>query len=170
MSYSPRMKRIRQLRLTKKYLEILGNLLGRVVSQSELGSIEQVPILQESSKKFVGAKASSYEIPFEDRRSNYFEHFIKSLREANGSPVYLWVSYAEDCGLLLLPSIEDMNFDFSFDVDGNGVMSLETKDLSDRLLLDFFKDDDGSERLTIRVQGEHWKDIPLQRPSPGRSE
>lgn len=161
MSDTPRTRRMRQLMYMKKYLADLSALLGRDVLQDELGPVEQVQVLQAEARKLSRLEKVCYEMAFAGKKDAHFKKFIGELFNANSLPVYLWASHVEECGLLLLPSIRDMNFDFSFDVDGNGVISLVTYDFKDGMLLDFFIDD-GSERLIIEVQGEHWRDIPLE--------
>ena len=76
-----------------------------------------------------------------------------------GLQVYLWTPRTIDCGVLLVPSLDVVKFDFDFDVNEEGILVLLSSDLVDRLLLDFSKSCTGEERMTVESQGINWMHV-----------
>lgn len=152
-------QRLRQNLYKKQYLEELGALLGRAVLQEELGSLEHVKTIREALQKLDGQPVTSCEIPFAERKTDRFKRFIQRLIEANPSPVYVWTEHSIDCGLLLVPSLSEIKFDFDFSINADGVFVFRTSDLCDRLLLDFSISHTNEQILQIETQGEHWLDV-----------
>lgn len=152
-------QRLRQNLYKKQHLEDLGALLGRVVLQEELGSLEHVNTMREASQKFIDLPVTKREILFSERRMDRFRKFIERLSEANPAPIYVWTEHTIDCGLLLVPSLSDIRFDLDFSINTNGVFVFTTSDLYDRLLLDFSLSDTNEHRLQVETQGEHWSEV-----------
>ncbi|MDB3935502.1 hypothetical protein N9383_02140, partial [Granulosicoccus sp.] len=93
---------------------------------------------------------------FADRSSERFKNFVKRLNDANPFPVYLWSPRTIDCGALLVPSLNVISFDFEFKVNDEGIFVFLSSDLLDKLLLDFFTQTNGEQRLKIETQGTTW--------------
>jgi hypothetical protein len=130
-------QKIRRLRAMKPYLSELTALAGHSVCEEDLGSLEQVAVLQNEAQKFRTQMVPSFEIPFSERVTRRFTEFISKLRQANPSPVYVWTPRTNDCGAFLISSIEKINFAFDFSINTEGILAFLTKDLIDRLVLDF---------------------------------
>jgi hypothetical protein len=145
----------RQLRL-KRYLGELSALTGRSVKADELGDLEQVVALRAAAQKLLEDAPAQFEISFSDRTSERFKRFLKSLAAANPSSVYLWTPDSIDCGVLLVPSLDAINFAFDFNINDDGILSFTTSDLNDRLLLDFSSTPAGEQVMTVETQGPHW--------------
>lgn len=143
----------------KAYLANLGVLLGRVVLPEELCSLEQTEALRQASQKFRDQPVTSCEIDATETQTNRFKGFIERLHTAHPSPLSVWMTHVTDCGTLVVPSLQDMKFDFSFFVKEGGVLTFATSDVCDRLVLDFFDSATGTQRLTIETQGKHWSDV-----------
>jgi hypothetical protein len=140
----------------RPYLQELEILLKREVNPEELISLEQTRALEQAARTFIDQPKSCQEIPFNKRTSSKFSDFIHSLTELNPSSVYLWTPRSEDCGSILLPSLKSVDFGFPFSVNGAGLIIFITSDNADRLLLDFFHDSTGQERMQIETKGRHW--------------
>lgn len=84
-----------------------------------------------------------FTIPFNTKNTLEFRAFIGRLQEANSSPIFLWTSRSEVCGLLELPSLSAFNFGFEFALEPNGIVVLMTTDTRERLTLDYGKDKKG---------------------------
>ena len=137
----------------------LGILLGRVVQNEELSSVEEAETIRKKSLKFNTELVVSREIPFPDRTTDRFKHFLDKLSDVNSSPVYVWTPRTISCGTLLVPSLREIRNAFSFAINQEGILVFLTSDLCDRLLLDFWVSDSNEECLKIEIQGKHWRDI-----------
>jgi len=100
--------------------------------------------------------ASCSEISFGDRNSERFKRFLENLKDANSSPIYVFSPRTADCGAFLLSSLGEINRDFDFTLNSEGILAFLTKDVEDRLLLDFFVSPAGEQRLKIETQGVNW--------------
>jgi hypothetical protein len=52
--------------------------------------------------------------------------------------------------------LSDVQFDFGFAVNRDGIVVLLTADLQDRMLLDFSEGPDGEQLLEVEVAGANW--------------
>ena len=144
----------------KAHLAELTVLLGRPIAEIELESLEKTAsLVDEVKKRFQTPNALTFEIPFGDRLLDLFKHFVMKLHASNPSPIYIWVERTNYCGVLRVPSVCSIKYDFDFWIERNGVISLVTEDLKDKFVLDLLLSDDGEERLELRVQGENWGGI-----------
>lgn len=143
----------------KRHLAELGALTGRVVRSDELGSPEQAVAMSQAAQKFIGQSASRFEIKFSDKRSERFRIYIQSLMEANPSPIYVWIEHTKECGALLVPSLDGIDFNFDFDINDDGVLAFSTNDGADALLLDFSNTLEGEQVLTVLARGVNWERV-----------
>lgn len=148
--------RLRQNLHLKRYLDELSALTGRFVQADELGDLEQVAALRMAAQRFLEDAPAQFEIRFSDRTSERFKKFLQSLTDANPASVYLWTPDTIDCGVLLVPSLGAIKFDFDFTINDDGILSFTTSDLSDRLLLDFSSTPAGEQVMTVETQGPNW--------------
>ncbi len=75
----------------------------------------------------------------------FFDEKIKLKTEiekyvANDQKHYLFTSYSEDCGACLINKLSDFNFNFEFDDELFGLVTLVSGDLSMEFLLDFYEE------------------------------
>jgi len=152
-SLSQRLLRKSQL---KKYLEELGMLTGRVIQSDELSSLEQTAAVRMSLQKIAVNSVVACEIGFSDRKSERFKKFLQSLKNANSSAIYIWTPRTYDCGVLLVPSLESIKFDFDFTINDEGIIAFTTMDLNDSLLIEMFQTSLGAQFLRIETQGVNW--------------
>jgi hypothetical protein len=150
--------RLRQNLYMKQHLELMTTLIGRAVLKEDLGSLEQAEAMREVSQGFINQPVTTCDVPFADKKSDRFKRFIHKLQSANSSAIYLWTEHSYDCGLLLIPSLSEIKFDFDFAIDRNGMLTCMTNDFCDRLTLDFSIIND-VQMLTIETQGKHWVQI-----------
>lgn len=151
--------RLRQKLYLKKYLIELAVLTGRPVQADELLSLEQTAALR-AARQTSGAQTTlSADIQFSDRRSERFNVFVRRLHDANPSPVYVWTQRTIDCGVLLVPSLMAIRWEFDFAVNEEGILAFVTDDLADRLLLDFSELPTGEQRMKVETQGVNWERV-----------
>jgi hypothetical protein len=161
---------IRRLAALPTYLTELAVLTGREVSAEELLPEQDTSLLRDEIKGIPKGQVVRAAIPFEGRTSEAFTAMIEHLRVLNPSPVVLWPPKANDCGLLLVPSLKHINFAFPFDVNPEGILVIATKDGCDRMVLDFSDEDDGRS-LEIELHGKHWSQATPPTPdSPPSSQ
>lgn len=106
--------------------------------------------------------SSKFVIPFADKESPTFSAYIRRLAAAHSGPVILFTPRTASCGAITVPSLDWVNFSFPFDLNKEGILSILTADLSDRMLLDFFQEDEGPNLLEIEVQGDYWPGVRFQ--------
>lgn len=159
MSNTSLSAKLRQRIDRNKYLEELRSLMGRPVETQELGTLDDVEKLRKIAKKFEFQETSSWDVEFEEIRSDRFVDFVRRLSDTNPSSVYIWTPRTIYCGALLVPSMTMLKLDFDFGINKEGILAFLTSDAQDRLLLDFYSDNNGRRRLKIEVQGDHWRSI-----------
>jgi hypothetical protein len=159
---------IRRLAVLPTYLAELAILTGREVSAEELLTEQETSVLRDEIMGIPRGKIVRAAIPFEGRTSEAFAAILEELRVLNPSPVVLWPPKANDCGVLLVPSLKHINFAFPFDVNPEGILVIATKDGCDRMVLEFSDEDDGRS-LEIELHGKHWSQATLPNPDSERS-
>ncbi len=134
------------------HLEELEILVGRRPLPEELLPREQVEHLREEIVRREYVPSVVWKLKFGDPR---VEQLARILKNANGSKVYVWTPASNTCGLHPPIALASFNFDFPFDVNSEGIISLVTSDLSDRLIFDF-SDENTSRLIEIEAMGPHW--------------
>ena len=71
----------------------------------------------------------------------------------------MWTQRTIDCGVLLVPALMAIRWDFDFAVNEEGILAFVTGDLADRLLLDFSELPTGEQRMKIETQGVNWEGV-----------
>lgn len=130
--------------------------MGRTVQANELGSLDQAAEMRVAAQKFVAQPLARYEIKFSERKSERFRKFLQGLTDANPSSVYVWTEHTIDCGALLVASLAEINFDFDFAINDEGILAFTTSDLADSLLLDFSRTPAGEQVMMVETQGPNW--------------
>lgn len=149
------------VRLTQKlnlpqHLRELSQLVGRKVEPSELLSLAETEAVRAQGMTVQREPSWQCELRFSDKLSARFGRLLQAFRERNPSPVYLWTSLSNACGLLRPVPLSAVRFDFDFSVNRDGMLVLLTADLQDRMLLDFSESPDGEQLLEVAVAGPHW--------------
>ncbi|TGN30004.1 hypothetical protein [Empedobacter tilapiae] len=54
--------------------------------------------------------------------------------------VYLFIPLSEDCGAIEMDSIINFNFNFNFTDEPSGIISIISKNLKEKILLDFYEE------------------------------
>lgn len=152
-------ERLRQKLHLKKYLEELSALTGRHVQVTELGSLEQAAAMRLNAQKFVDQVPTACEIMFADRSSERFKEFLRRLKDANPSLIYVWTPRTINCGALLVSSLELIKFDFDFAINDEGVIAFITSDLNDSLLLDFSNTPTDELLMKVETKGSRWSKV-----------
>src|SRR5262249_51866808 len=146
-------RRLEYRRDRPRHLAELGILLGREVFTSDLISVEETEAIRQRSIKVVREPGAKWEIPFREKSEPRFARFIAGLAAANGAGVYVWTPTSRTCGLIRPMPLSVVGFGFPFSMSPDGILSIVTEDLADKLLLDYFRDDQDEERLEIEVKG-----------------
>lgn len=109
-----------------------------------------------SAQRADAQSSARCEIRFSDKSTERFRRFLQSLANANPSSVYVWTPRTIDCGVLLVPSLDAIKFDFDFTINDEGILAFTTSDLADSLLLDFSSTPAGEQVLAVETQGPNW--------------
>lgn len=142
----------------KPHLEELNCFTSKRMEESDLLSIEETKRILEQSQQLPQLSTNKFTIPFQEKRSERFKKFVAKLQEVNSSSIYIWIDRTNDCGTSIIGSLSDINWEFDFDCSSNGIFVLESIDLQDRVLFDFFEED-GQLWLEIEASGIHWSKV-----------
>lgn len=80
---------------------------------------------------------------------------INRIANYHDGRVLFFSDYSEYCGMYTLDSISNFNYDFNFDDEHSGLVSLQTHDNANRLVIDFYEEDD-EYWLDTEVFGDLW--------------
>jgi hypothetical protein len=161
MKSSELQRRLAYARHIRSYLRQLALVTGRIVSRKELLSVEALEALRNTWKlRFSAARKNKFEIPFGEKQGERFVKYVHSLYAANPSEGYLWMLHADDCGLLRLGSVRDINWSFPYEIDPNGILTFVTADSMDKLTVEFSENSQGRLVLAVEVTGNAWPSVP----------
>lgn len=152
-------EKLQQKLYLKEYLKELSALAGQTVRADDLGSLEHAAAMRMNAKKSDVKATVVYKASFSDRSSERFKKFLRGLKDANSSAIYIWTPRTISCGALLAPSLNAINFDFDFNINDEGILAFTTSDLEDRLLLDFSSTPTGEQVMNIEIQGTNWPTV-----------
>jgi hypothetical protein len=155
---SNRERLIRYKQNIKPYLRELHALSLEVPSERDLLTLEATEEVRGNSKEALkGKPVRKVRIDFDEKNTDRFKSYVANLHRVNASPVYIWISKTNSCGLYAISSLLQFNFDFPFDVIREGIIGLLSSDLSDTLTLDFSYDEKSFKyELEIDIFGDHW--------------
>jgi len=142
----------------KSHLSELKSLVGRAVREDELESLEHLSRMKSQLKGIETNESIDMDIPFSDRNSDRFRLFLNKLKKKNPSGIYIFAENSDSCGTLFVPSLNEINFNFDFSING-GVLSFITSDYSNCLTLDFSVSNSGEEVMDIIRQGREWSKV-----------
>lgn len=91
------------------------------------------------NKNILLEKDVVFRIPFNNKEE--LKHIVVEKCKKN-EPVYLYTDLSKDCGLVILNSIDEFNFEFNFDDEPNGLIILIGIESNYKILLDFYEEDD----------------------------
>lgn len=147
------------------YLNCLSVLLGRVVVESELMSIqssrERTLALRETSVAY----PSEYRLPgrFSELSQGGIDRLISGLVDATSQKVSVWMELSGICGDSPLVPLQSICFDFEFDFLTEGIFCITTADCRNHLVIDWEEDQSGQQVFELSVQGEKWGNPELAR-------
>jgi hypothetical protein len=134
-------------------------LTGSKLNQGKLLDIEKSEDFRKKSNLYLSDKTFKTVVNFSEKLNEKFKALIEKLHNANPSPIYIWLEDSNTQGLYKVCSLKSIDFSFPFNIDTNGVIVFRTEDLNEKMLMDFFYDDDGEEMLEIELQGNNWPQL-----------
>jgi hypothetical protein len=143
------------------YLQELKQLTCCDISVDNLLPVEESEKLRVQASRSLPPEKLAFTIKFIDKTSQQFRSFVKSLADFNPGSVYVWLEKSSIHGLCEIDSLGSLDLSFPFDLDENGIIVIRSKNLKDRLLLNFYYDDNNEEMLEIEIQGENWIQVSL---------
>ncbi len=128
----------------KKYLNIylieLNKLCHRSIGMDNLISLDETyriieKIKERIPKEYVFRDCGDFNN--KEMLRDVFQGAMPSF--VNGA--YLFTEYSKNCGACLLDKLSDFNTDFSFDSEHSGIISIVNKEITMKILLDFYEED-----------------------------
>ncbi|HVJ42546.1 MAG TPA: hypothetical protein VM639_13665 [Dongiaceae bacterium] len=139
-----------------KHLQELSLFVLFEAVESDLMDVDVARHLKQQMTEMKDLPHRRIRIPFEQTKTPAFHAFVERLYALNPAPVLIWTEFATICGPMRIGSITDVNFDFGFDANAAGIVTLTTVDGSDRLFLSWEEDDSGKRILEIEITGKAW--------------
>ena len=115
------------------YLGELCKILKKDIDKSMILSIVETDNIREKNQ--AKKLSNSSKILFKNKEK------LKSIIYEKEYPYYVFTSYSRDCGTLLINSLDEFNFEFSFSDITSGIITLTRKDLQKEIILDFYEED-----------------------------
>lgn len=143
------------------YLAELKEITAQDIDSKCLTSPEKAKGLAIEASSIEDKDISKLVFDFDKKDSKEFKELVLSLKKCNERPMYIWTPRTKICGLYKPVAIDSINFSFEFDINVEGIMVLITEDFSDKILLDFYRDESNNKILELEVQGINW--TPLQK-------
>ena len=142
----------------KPHLHELNCFTMKTMDELDLVPVEQTRAILNQVRMLGETPSFKFTIPFEEKNTDKFKSYITQLQNANSAGVYIWINRTNDCGTSILRSLHDIKWDFEFTCTDHGIFELETTDLKDSILFDFFEEN-GENWLEIEVSGANWPKI-----------
>ncbi len=73
-----------------------------------------------------------------DNKSDLKNIILKQFKSKDN--VYLFIPLSKDCGAIEMDSIINFNFNFNFTDEPSGIISIISKNLKEKILLDFYEE------------------------------
>ncbi len=123
----------------KKYLNEYIDVIKRITTLNEneirILSIVETDNIIEKEKEL--QLKSSIKVFFNDK--DVLKKFTLDKLNTDDN-IYLFTSFSEDCGALVMDSIDSFNFQFDFKDDPAGIITLINSSLEDKVLFDFYEE------------------------------
>ena len=143
-----------------QHLAELGCLLGRPVRADELLTLEETEAIRFQSKQIRLTPTWRQTIPFESRGSRTVVDLFQRLHDSRLLPVYVWTPLSNVCGLARPIRLVEVNLEFDFNINREGIIAFIVTDLLDKVVFDFSAKD-GHLELEIEASGDHWGRLEL---------
>lgn len=148
-------RRLYGKQVLNNYLKELNALVNIDISKKDLLSIvESDKVIYTNNSKFYKAK-----ILFNDKEKLLL--FIGDLLKLKIGKVLLSTTHSKDCGLLQINSLKDFNVNFEFSNEHSGLITIVLKDLSNKLILDFYEENQEL-YLEIESYGDDWSNARIK--------
>jgi hypothetical protein len=126
------------------------------VNKNNLSCLDEVEKIRGKTSQLDELPINKAIVEFSVLGSKNFNNFKTQLLQKNSSSVYIWTPRTNSCGLYSVESIDAVNFNFPFNINAEGILVLLSVDGKDKLLLDFYKSDEGKQVVEIEVSGKNW--------------
>jgi hypothetical protein len=139
-----------------KHLQELSLFVLYQAFEADLLDVEVARHLKKQMAEMTDLPQRRLRMRFEETTTPGFLAFVDRLYRYNMAPVLIWTEFATICGPMRIGSITDVNFDFGFDANAAGIVTLTTLDGGDRLLLSWEENDDDQRILELTITGKEW--------------
>jgi len=141
--------------MIRDHLEEVNSFSLKKIGELDLIDLRQTDEIMNKFSKVPDFPFYQVKLFFEEKTSEKFSNFLHILYNANPSNVYLWTKFASYYGICVLDSILDINTQFSFECSNNGLFTITTLDMRDRILFDFYEKSE-IRLLDVELFGTNW--------------
>jgi hypothetical protein len=123
----------------QEYLAELNVICTRRITEDQLLSLEETYDIIARIKSHISSESTIKEqINFDEKIK--LKHVIDEVKNSFGNGLYLFTEYSKMCGVLYLEDIYQFNSDFNFTAEHAGIISLINKEITFKLVLDFYEE------------------------------
>jgi len=137
-----------KLNYLSQYLNELNRLVKNTNIQNHLISLIETDNIQFLDE----TKWIKLTMPFPIKRQ-YLCEIIPIFEQNSDTGFYLITEFSKDCGALFIESLVNFNSDFEFKDEHSGLIIIIDKDISKKLLLDFYESNDGNLIIEVEIYG-----------------
>lgn len=141
------------------YLQELKTITGHPVLEKQVVDLDKIEVIRSQASRIDKFPVSKITIPFSDKVSKRFSHFVEQMREKNASPIYIWTQNTNSCGLFKIDNISQFDFSFPFEINKEGIIVFLASNFRDKLILDFSLNEKSEQVLEVEAQGENWPSL-----------
>lgn len=155
-TYDQKKRRLFGRQYLESYLKELDAITNKKINEEMLLSLVE----SDEINSTVFTESRTTLIDFHDKEKLLL--LLGDLAKLRNGEIYLYTSYSEDCGMLQLDSLMDFNVNFDFEDEHSGLITITLKDLSNKLILDFYEEGN-DQLLTVEVYGADWTKVEFER-------
>jgi hypothetical protein len=121
-----------------QYLTEMQNISVKPVTVENLLNLEATYSLIEQLKSIYFTQVFKEKNHFIEKE--WLNGVIADHYESFNDGLYIFTEYSKSCGALLLSSIDNFNFQFSFEAEHAGLITIVNNKITKKLVLDFYEE------------------------------
>ena len=132
-------KKASRKKYVQKYLAELNSICTKPVTEDQLLSLEETyDIIEKTTSHIPSESITKEQINFDQKIR--LRHVIDEVKTSFDGGLYLFTEHSKMCGALYLEDIYQFNSDFNFAAEHAGIISLINREITFKLLLDFYEE------------------------------
>lgn len=152
-TYDQKRRRIYGKLFLPQYINTLNKILNKSIGEKDLLSIIDTDLIIELGR---GDLYLEKIIPFNDKES--FQQIVINNILGLNERIHVFIEHAKECGTVAIDSMSEFNFQFNYDDEPVGLISLMIEKTAEELLLDFYEEN-GMQFLKIEIYNKYMNNL-----------